>query len=83
MRNFGWTPLLLALSLPTAGAAEQCQLAYYREIPVTMLDGRPTIPAEINGAHSLTVSGRSRIMPRLAAGAPRSGAMMPTREVRT
>lgn len=49
MRQFCWIPMLLAFSLATAGAAEQCHLARYPDIPVTMLNGRPTIPAEING----------------------------------
>jgi tetratricopeptide (TPR) repeat protein/predicted aspartyl protease len=49
LRRPGWIPLVLAISASTAGAAQQCRLAQFPPIPVTMLDWRPTIAAELNG----------------------------------
>lgn len=49
VRGLGWFAILLALSLSTAGGAEQCRLAQLPPIPVTMMGWRPTVPAELNG----------------------------------
>ncbi|MDE2450295.1 MAG: hypothetical protein KGO22_15075, partial [Gammaproteobacteria bacterium] len=48
-RALGWTPLLLALSLSTAGAASQCKLTTFPPLPVKMENLRPVISASING----------------------------------
>lgn len=52
MRRFGWVPILLALFVPATGAADECRLTRYPALPVTMLDGYPTIPAELNGMNT-------------------------------
>ena len=48
-RALGWIPLLLALSLSTAGAASRCNLVMYPRVPVRMDDLQPVVSAEING----------------------------------
>jgi tetratricopeptide (TPR) repeat protein/predicted aspartyl protease len=48
-RDHGWIAMFLALSVSTAGAAVQCRLVSSPSIPVTVVDWRPTIPAELDG----------------------------------
>jgi tetratricopeptide (TPR) repeat protein len=48
-RALRWIPLLLALSLSTAGAASRCNLVMYPRVPVRMDDLQPVLSAEING----------------------------------
>ena len=49
LRDLGWLPLLLALSLSSAGAASRCKLVMYPRVPVRMDDLQPVVSAEING----------------------------------
>ncbi|MGB6487092.1 MAG: retropepsin-like aspartic protease [Steroidobacteraceae bacterium] len=48
VRGQGWIAML-ALSVTTAGAAEQCRFVQLPPIPVTMMGWRPTVPAELDG----------------------------------
>lgn len=41
MRHLGWMPILLALSMSTAAAAQQCRLARYPAIPSPCSAGGP------------------------------------------
>lgn len=50
MGRYAWVSVLLILFASANGAADECQLTRYPAFPVTMMDGLPTIPAELNGA---------------------------------
>jgi tetratricopeptide (TPR) repeat protein/predicted aspartyl protease len=51
-RALGWTLLLLAAALGTAGAANRCRLVMTRPLPVKMENLRPVIATSINGAEA-------------------------------
>jgi tetratricopeptide (TPR) repeat protein len=48
-RALGWIPVLLAVSLSTAGAANRCKLMMFPPLPVKMENLRPVISANIDG----------------------------------
>lgn len=50
LRGLGWVPVLLALSLSTAGATSRCKLTAYTPVPIRMDNLQPVISAKINGA---------------------------------
>ena len=49
LRTLGWIPVLLAVSLSTAGAADRCKLLMTRPVPVRMQGLQPVIYASVNG----------------------------------
>jgi len=51
-RVLGWIPVLLALSLSTAGAANRCKLTMSPQVPIRMENLRPVISADINGTEA-------------------------------
>ena len=50
VRGLGWVPLLVALSLSTAGAADRCKLLTYTPVPIRMDNLQPIVSAKIDGA---------------------------------
>jgi tetratricopeptide (TPR) repeat protein len=54
--SFGLIPVLLALSISDARAAEPCKLKIFAELPVTMEGLRPLVLAKINGVDARLVA---------------------------
>jgi tetratricopeptide (TPR) repeat protein len=49
---FGWILILLAATLPAAGAANRCKLLMSQPLPIKMEDLRPVISAELDGVEA-------------------------------